>query len=106
MLSRHDLIQRFTPFTIDAHHLIAEEIITAVQANVDGYRNNGRITILGIEDEVMYPGTQAFLRCGASLAREIKWQGTYRYAALYLGGVSAEDLHQRCDEICRALSLE
>jgi hypothetical protein len=106
MLSRHDLIQRFTPFTIDAHHLIAEEIITGVQANIDGHRHNGKNTILGIVDEVMCPGTQAFLRCGASLAREIKWRWSYRYAAIYLGGASSEDLHQRYDEICRALSFD
>jgi len=58
----NDLMERYTPFTIDAHHLIAEEIITGVQVNVDGFMHNGKITILGIVDEVMYPGTQAFLR--------------------------------------------
>jgi biotin carboxylase len=237
----NDLMARFTPFTIDAHHLIAEEIMSGVQVNVDGYMQNGRITILGIVDEVMYPGTQAFLRfeypsrlpaavlermCalterlltgidyghgffnveliyqaetgriqiveinprmasqianlyrrvdgydpyevlldlalgaaprvtaragafgaaasfvfrrfdgrevthvpkraqiesvhqrypdarlmlylkrGASLAREMKWLGSYRYAVLNLGGVSAEDLHQRYDDIRRELSFD
>jgi biotin carboxylase len=58
----NDLMARYTPFTIDAHHLIAEEIIPGVQVNVDGFMHNGKITILGIVDEVMYPGTQAFLR--------------------------------------------
>ncbi|HTD90699.1 MAG TPA: ATP-grasp domain-containing protein, partial [Burkholderiales bacterium] len=58
----NDLMARFTPFTIDAHHLIAEEIMTGVQVNLDGFMHNGKITILGIVDEVMYPGTQAFLR--------------------------------------------
>jgi hypothetical protein len=58
----NDLMTHYTPFTIDAHHLIAEEIISGVQVNVDGFMHNGRITLLGIVDEVMYPGTQAFLR--------------------------------------------
>ena len=237
----NDLMQRFTPFTIDAHHLIAEEIMSGVQVNLDGYMHNGAMTILGIVDEVMYPGTQAFMRfeypsrlpvevqermralaerlftgidygygffnvefiyqpdtgCiqiieinprmasqivnlyrrvdgydpyevlidlalgvaprvssgegafgaaasfvfrrfdgrevtrvpgqaqiesvhqrypdarlmlylkrGASLAREMKWLGSYRYAVLNLGGASTEDLHQRYDEIRRELSFD
>jgi biotin carboxylase len=237
----NDLMERFTPFTIDAHHLIGEEIITGVQVNVDGFMHNGKITILGIVDEVMYPGTHAFLRFeypsrlrsdvlermrllteklftgidygygffnveliyqpdtgriqiveinprmasqimnlyrrvdgydpyqllfdlalgdspqarfgkgafgaaasfvfrrfdgravarlpqpaqieavrerypdarlklylkrGASLAREMKWLGSHRYAVLNLGGASAEDLHQRYDDIRRTLAFE
>jgi hypothetical protein len=58
----NDLMVQYTPFTIDAHHLIGEEIINGVQVNLDGFMHNGKITILGIVDEVMYPGTQAFLR--------------------------------------------
>ena len=237
----NDLMARFTPFTIDAHHLIGEEIMTGLQVNLDGFVHNGKITILGIVDEVMYPGTQAFMRFeypsrlpadvqermralaeklftgidygygffnvefmyqpdtgriqiieinprmasqivnlyrrvdgydpyellinlalgvqpqitfgagafgaaasfvfrrfdgrevsrvpgqaqiesvhqrypdarlmlylkrGAGLAREMKWLGSYRYAVLNLGGASAEDLHQRYDDICRELSFE
>lgn len=237
----NDMMARFTPFTIDAHHLIGEEIMSGVQVNLDGYVHNGKITILGIVDEVMYPGTQAFarfeypsrlsadvqermkalaeklfagidygygffnvelmyepdtgrlriieinprmasqivnlyrrvdgydpyellfelalgnaprvtfgvgafgaaasfvfrrfdgrevtrvpgqaqiesvhqrypdarlmlyLKRGASLAREMKWLGSYRYAVLNLGGDSAEDLHQRYDEIRRELSFD
>ncbi len=237
----NDLMARYTPFTIDAHHLIAEEIMSGVQVNLDGFVYNGKITILGIVDAVMYPGTQAFarfeypsclpadvlarmktlaeklftgldygygffnleliyqpdtgriqiieinprmasqivnlyrrvdgydpyevlidlalgktphvttgegafgaaasfvfrrfdghaltrvprqaqidsvhqrypdarlmlyLKRGASLAREMKWLGSYRYAVLNLGGPSAEDLHQRYDEIRRALAFE
>lgn len=58
----NDLMARYTPFDIDAHHLIAEEIMTGVQVNVDGYVHNGRVHVLGIVDEMMYPGTQAFMR--------------------------------------------
>lgn len=58
----NDLMARYTPFTIDAHHLIGEEIMSGLQVNLDGFMHNGKITILGIVDEVMYPGTQAFLR--------------------------------------------
>ena len=47
-----------------------------------------------------------YLKRGASLAREMKWLGSYRYAVLNLGGASAEDLHQRYDEIRRELSFD
>jgi biotin carboxylase len=237
----NDLMAHYTPFTIDAHHLIGEEIIQGVQVNLDGFMHNGRMTLLGIVDEVMYPGTQAFLRFeypsrlpaevlsrmtalaeqlftrldyaygffnieliydpdsgriqiveinprmasqimnlyrrvdgydpyqvlfdlalgeaprvtsgagafgaaasfvfrrfdgravtrvpgraqidsvrqrypdarlmlylkrGASLAREMKWLGSHRYAVLNLGGESAEDLHQRYDDIRRTLAFD
>ena len=47
-----------------------------------------------------------YLKRGASLAREMKWLGSYCYAVLNLGGASTEDLHQRYDDIRRALSFE
>ncbi len=58
----NQMMARYTPFTIDAHHLIGEEVMSGVQVNLDGYVYNGRVTVLGIVDEVMYPGTQAFAR--------------------------------------------
>src|SRR5262249_44910249 len=58
----NDLMPTYTPFTIDAHHLIAEEMMDGLQFNLDGYVRNGKVTMLGIVDEVMYPGTQAFMR--------------------------------------------
>jgi biotin carboxylase len=51
-----------TDYAVDAHHMIAEEILDGVQVNIDGYVHAGRVTILGIIDEIMYPGTQAFMR--------------------------------------------
>jgi biotin carboxylase len=58
----NDLMARYTPFTIDAHHLVGEEVMKGVQVNVDGYVHNGKVHVLGIVDEVMYPGTQAIMR--------------------------------------------
>jgi len=57
-----DLMQMYTPFSIGARAMIAEEILEGVQVNIDGFVHQGRITVLGIVDEVMYPGTQAFMR--------------------------------------------
>ncbi len=57
-----DLMRVYTPFTIGAQAIIAEEILEGVQVNIDGYVHNGRVNVLGVVDEVMYPGTQAFMR--------------------------------------------
>jgi biotin carboxylase len=57
-----DLMPLFTPFDIGARAMIAEELLDGVQVNIDGFVHNGRVTVLGVVDEVMYPGTQAFTR--------------------------------------------
>jgi hypothetical protein len=57
-----DLMPLYTPFDIGARAMIAEDIIEGVQVNIDGFVHRGRVTVLGIVDEVMYPGTQAFMR--------------------------------------------
>jgi hypothetical protein len=35
-----------------------------------------------------------YLKRGASLAREMKWLGSYRYAVLSMGASSSDDLQQ------------
>lgn len=56
----NDLLRWYTDFALDAHHLIAEEILPGVQVNMDGYVHQGRVRVLGVIDENMYPGTFAF----------------------------------------------
>ncbi len=46
----------------DAHHMIAESPLAGVQLNIDGYVRHGKVTLFGMVDEIMYPGTHAFLR--------------------------------------------
>ena len=56
----NDLLPWYTDFGIDAHHMIAEEVLPGVQVNLDGYVHAGEVTVLGVIDEHMYPGTYAF----------------------------------------------
>lgn len=56
----NDLMRWYTDFELDAHHLIAEEILPGVQVNMDGYVHEGRVRVLGLIDENLYPGTSAF----------------------------------------------
>ena len=45
-----------------AHQMVVEEAIQAEQFNLDGYVYHGKAHLLGVVDELMYPGTQAFMR--------------------------------------------
>jgi biotin carboxylase len=58
----NDVVKKLTDFDVDAHWMIAEELIDGQQINVDGVVVNGEIHILGIIDAVMYPGTDQFMR--------------------------------------------
>jgi hypothetical protein len=58
----NDLLGEYTGLPIDAHHMVAEGLVDGLQVNVDGYVHDGRVHILGVVDEIMYPGTRAFLR--------------------------------------------
>jgi biotin carboxylase len=49
-------------FEVDTHHMIAEEVLAGTQVTVEGFACGGEVTILGIVDAVMYPGTIAFQR--------------------------------------------
>lgn len=57
-----DVLADFPEFGMDAHYLIAEGLVEGMQVNVDGYADRGRFRVLGIVDELMYPGTMAFNR--------------------------------------------
>jgi hypothetical protein len=52
-----------------------------------------------------YPDANLMLyyKKGASLDREIKWLGSYRYAVLNIGGLSRSDLFDRFQNICKKL---
>jgi hypothetical protein len=56
----NDLMRWYSDFEVDAHHMIAEEILEGVQLNLDGYVHGGRVHVLGVIDENLYPGTSAF----------------------------------------------
>jgi len=56
------LAQRRVGFSVDAHHMICETPIDAAQFNLDGYVYRGETRMLGVVDELMYPGTHAFRR--------------------------------------------
>jgi biotin carboxylase len=58
----NDVVERMNATTINGHYMLGEEIIDGFQVNVDGYAERGKVTVLGIVDAIMYPGTEAFMR--------------------------------------------
>jgi len=56
----NDLLPWYTDFTLNAHHMIAEEIVPGHQVNMDGYVHDGGVRVLGVIDENLFPGTYAF----------------------------------------------
>ena len=56
----NDLLPWYTDYRIDAHHMIAEDILEGAQFNLDGYVHDGKVRVLGVIDENLYPGTCAF----------------------------------------------
>ena len=58
----NDLMPRYTDHALDAHHLIAEEPLSGLQVNIDGYARNGQIRFIGMADALMFPGSDAFMR--------------------------------------------
>ncbi len=57
-----DIAFHYLPSKVGAWNMVAEEVYRAPQFNLDGYVVNGEVRLLGVVDEIMYPGTQAFLR--------------------------------------------
>lgn len=58
----NDLMRAQPDLQIDALHLVGEELSEGMQVTLDGFVDRGAVTVLGIVDSVMYPGTNAFER--------------------------------------------
>ena len=74
-------LRRFPGLRIDARKLIVEEVLAGRQINVDGYVHNGAVHLLGVTDEVMYPGTNSFLRFAFPSAQGAALQERVREAS-------------------------
>jgi ATP-grasp domain len=55
-------LKHFPNFSVDSRKLVVEELLRGRQINVDGFVHAGAVHLLGITDEVMYPGTISFQR--------------------------------------------
>ena len=56
------LMGRYDLEAMNARHVVVESMLTGEQVTLDGFVRDGRVTILGITDSHMYPGTISFAR--------------------------------------------
>ena len=80
---------------VGEHHLFLFEVIVACAEQLAAIRRR-------------YPDARLmlYLKKGASLAREMEWLGSHRYAVLNLGGASRQNLHDRYPDIRRRLAFD
>src|SRR5207253_7739209 len=57
-----DVMRAHSALTEDPFSMVVEEIARGRQVTANGYARNGRVTMLGCVDSVMYPGTDQFQR--------------------------------------------
>jgi len=57
-----DVMRSRSTLSIDPFSLIAEEVVDGFQVTANGFVRGGEVTMLGVVDSVMYPGTDHFQR--------------------------------------------
>jgi hypothetical protein len=58
----NDVMRAHSDFSEEPFSMIAEEILSGRQVTANGYARDGRVTMLGTVDSIMYPGTDHFQR--------------------------------------------
>lgn len=69
-----DVMRAHSDFGVEPFTLLAEELVDGVQVTVNGFARQGRVTMLGVVDSVMYPGTDQFQRFQYPSALPREWQ--------------------------------
>jgi len=69
----NQLLARYPEFDRDAGHMLAEQVLTGQQVTLEGLVTDGRVTVVGIVDSIMYSGSNSFERFDypSSLAPEV-----------------------------------
>jgi hypothetical protein len=57
-----DVMRRHSAMTEDPFSMVCEEILRGPQVTANGYVRDGRVTMIGTVDSIMYPGTDHFQR--------------------------------------------
>ncbi|MBX9950328.1 MAG: ATP-grasp domain-containing protein [Candidatus Obscuribacterales bacterium] len=62
ILPFNDLVRLYTDWELNANYLIYEELLEGHQVSLEGFVYRGEVTIMGIIDAIMFPGTFSFKR--------------------------------------------
>ncbi len=76
ILPFNDLVRNFTDWELDANYLLYEELLEGKQVSLEGFVYKGEVTIMGIIDAIMFPGTFSFKRFQypSRLPQEVLWR--------------------------------
>lgn len=55
-------LKHYSSYDLNAHHILLEQVLTGWQVTLEGYVFNTVVTVLGITDSIMFPGTICFQR--------------------------------------------
>jgi biotin carboxylase len=58
----NELIKKYSDFEYNADYFLVEELLEGWQVSLEGFVYQGEITIMGIVDSLMFPGTISFKR--------------------------------------------
>ena len=57
-----DVMRAYSSYTVHPFSMVAEELLHGRQVTANGFARNGKVTMLGTVDSIMYPGTDHFHR--------------------------------------------
>lgn len=69
-----DVMRAHSDYEVEPFSMIAEEPIDGHQVTVNGFARDGNVTMLGVVDSIMYPGTDQFRRFQYPSAHPREWQ--------------------------------
>lgn len=58
----NQMLQKYADLKYNANYLLAEELLEGHQGTIEGFIYKGNVSILGVVDSIMYPGTISFQR--------------------------------------------
>ena len=58
----NEMLKAYTPYPLHASYLLVESLLSGLQVSLEGYVCGGTMTVMGILDAIMFPGTISFRR--------------------------------------------
>lgn len=92
ILPFNDLVRLHTDWELNANYLLYEELLDGHQVSLEGFVYRGEVTVMGIIDAIMFPGTFSFKRFQypSSLPQEILLR-MEQIAATFIKGIGYDN---------------
>jgi biotin carboxylase len=108
-----EMLQRYAGARIGTKRLIAEGVLKGEQVTVEGFVHDGKATIMGVVDSVMFPGTLAFARFDypSALPEDVQLRMSDLAATLMPGlgfdnGMfNIEMMYDRCSDVISIIEI-